>query len=66
MITLLDVTIVTEADVTVATVVPPTVSTEEKPAEEAAVAAEGAEATEPEVIAKGKKEEAEGEEGKEK
>ncbi len=67
------VTIVTEADVTVATVVPPTVQVEVKPAEEAAVAAPGAEPAEPEVITKGKKEEADeekekkgGKEGKEK
>jgi large subunit ribosomal protein L25 len=59
-----EVTIVTESDVTVATVVPPTVHVEEKPAEEA-VAVAGAEPTEPEVIAKGKKEEGEAEEGKE-
>jgi len=60
-----DVTVVTESDVTVATVVPPTVHVEEKPAEEAAAAAatEG-EPTEPEVIAKGKKEEGEAEETK--
>jgi len=58
-----DVTIVTEMDATVATVVPPTVHVEEKPAEEVAAAA-GAEPTEPEVIAKGKKEEGEAEEGK--
>jgi len=49
-----DVTILTEADATVATVVPPTVM-EEKPVEEVAVAAEAV--AEPEVIAKGKKEE---------
>ncbi len=48
-----NVTILTDADSTIATVVPPTVM-EEKPAEE--VPAEGAVATEPEVIAKGKKE----------
>jgi large subunit ribosomal protein L25 len=57
-----DVTLLTDADSTVATVVPPTVM-EEKPAEE--VPAEAV-AAEPEVIAKGKKEEeaaaAEGEE----
>ena len=55
-----DVTLLTDSDSTVATVVPPTVI-EEKPAEE--VPAEAAPA-EPEVIAKGKKEEepAEGEE----
>ena len=61
------VTIVTDADVTVATVVPPTVQVEEKPAEEAVAAAAtaaGATAAEPEVIAKGKKEEGEAEEGK--
>jgi large subunit ribosomal protein L25 len=63
-IVLPDVTILTDTEVTVATVVPPTVQVEEKPAEEAAVAAEGAEPTEPEVIAKGKKEEGEEEEGK--
>jgi large subunit ribosomal protein L25 len=63
-ITLGDVTILTDPEVTVATVVPPTVQVEEKPAEEAAVAAEGAEAAEPEVIAKGKKEEGEEAEGK--
>lgn len=63
-ITLGDVTILTDADVTVATVVPPTVQVEEKPAEEAAAAVAGAEPTEPEVIAKGKKEEGEEEEGK--
>jgi large subunit ribosomal protein L25 len=49
------VTILTDADATVATVVPPTVI-EEKPAEEAAAATATAE---PEVIAKGKKEEGE-------
>jgi len=54
-----NVTILTDPDATVATVVAPTVM-EEKPAEEAAVAT----AEEPEVIAKGKKEE-EGEEAKE-
>jgi large subunit ribosomal protein L25 len=59
-----ELTILTDPDVTVATVVPPTVHVEEKPAEEAAVAP--AEPTEPEVIAKGKKEEGEAEEGKEK
>lgn len=51
-------TILTDLDTTIATVVPPTVM-EEKPAEEG-VAATGA--AEPEVIAKGKKEEEEGEE----
>jgi large subunit ribosomal protein L25 len=56
------VEILTDPDATVATVVPPTVI-EEKPVEEAAVATE--EPTEPEVIAKGKKEEA-GEEEKDK
>jgi large subunit ribosomal protein L25 len=57
------VTILTDPDATIATVVPPTVM-EEKPAEEAAVATEAAE---PEVIAKGKKEDEEAEEkGKEK
>jgi large subunit ribosomal protein L25 len=56
-----NVTVLTDGDATVATVVPPTVI-EEKPAEE--VPAEGA--AEPEVIAKGKKEEdAEAETGKE-
>jgi large subunit ribosomal protein L25 len=55
-----DVEILNDRDDTVATVVPPTVM-EEKPAEEAAVAEA---ATEPEVIAKGKKDE-EGEGGKE-
>ena len=55
-----DVEILNDRDATVATVVPPTVM-EEKPAEEAAVAEAPAE---PEVIAKGKKEE-EGEGGKE-
>ncbi len=50
-----DVEILTDLDATVATVVPPTV-VEEKPAEEAAAATETAE---PEVIAKGKKEEGE-------
>jgi len=59
-----EVTILTDPDVTVATVVPPTVHVEEKPAEEAAVAP--VEPTEPEVIAKGKKEEGEAQEGKEK
>lgn len=59
------ITILTEADATIATVVPPTVM-EEKPAEDVAVAAAG---TEPEVIAKGKKDDEEGDEkekGKEK
>lgn len=50
-----NVTVLTEGDATVATVVPPTVM-EEKPAEEVPVEAA---ATEPEVIAKGKKEEEE-------
>ena len=59
-----EVTILTDPDVTVATVVPPTVHVEEKPAEEVAVAP--AEPAEPEVIAKGKKEEEKAEEGKEK
>jgi len=54
-----NVTILTDPDATVATVVAPTVM-EEKPAEEVAAAT----VEEPEVIAKGKKEE-EGEEGKE-
>ena len=49
-----DVTILSEPDATIATVVPPTVI-EEKPAEEAAAVA--ATEGEPEVIAKGKKEE---------
>jgi large subunit ribosomal protein L25 len=49
-----DVTIVTDPDTTVVTVVPPTVM-EEKPAEGEAAAA--GTAAEPEVIAKGKKEE---------
>ena len=57
-----DVTILTDADATVATVVPPTVM-EEKPAE--VVVGEPA-AAEPEVIAKGKKEEEAGAEGEEK
>ena len=55
-----NVEILTDRDATLATVVPPTVM-EEKPAEEVAVAEAPAE---PEVIAKGKKEE-EGEGGKE-
>jgi len=56
-----NVVILTESEATIATVVPPTVM-EEKPAEEVAVA-EGA--AEPEVIAKGKKdEEGEGEAAK--
>ncbi len=59
------VTVLTDLEATVATVVPPTVHVEEKPAEEA-VAAAAAEPTEPEVIAKGKKEEEAAEEGKEK
>jgi large subunit ribosomal protein L25 len=54
-----DVTILTDPDATIATVVAPTVM-EEKPAEEVAATA----TAEPEVIAKGKKDE-EGEEGKE-
>ncbi len=49
-----DIEILTDPDATIATVVPPTVA-EEKPAEEVAAVAE---TTEPEVIAKGKKEEA--------
>jgi len=49
-----NVTLLVDLDATVATVVPPTVI-EEKPAEE--VVAEGAAPAEPEVIAKGKKEE---------
>ncbi len=60
-----EVTILNDPDSTVATVVPPTVTVEEKPAEEAAAAAATAEPAEPEVIAKGRKEEA-GEEEKEK
>ncbi|MBI1796323.1 MAG: 50S ribosomal protein L25 [Candidatus Eisenbacteria bacterium] len=48
-----DVTILTDGDATVATVVPPTVMEEKAPEEAVAEAA----ATEPEVIAKGKKEE---------
>jgi large subunit ribosomal protein L25 len=56
------VEVLSDGDATIATVVPPTV-VEEKPAEEAAAAATGEAAAEPEVIAKGKKEEgAEGEE----
>ena len=55
-----EVVILTDPDTTIATVVPPTVM-EEKPAEEAVVAEAAAE---PEVIAKGKKEE-EGEGAKE-
>ena len=43
-----EATVLTDADVTLATVVPPTVQAEEKPAEEAAAAAAGAEPTEPE------------------
>jgi len=54
------VEVLTDPEVTVATVVAPTVH-EEKPAEEAAVAAvEGATAAEPEVITKGKKDDEEG------
>ena len=49
-----EVTILTDADATIATVVPPTVM-EEKPVE--GVAPEAEAAAEPEVIAKGKKEE---------
>ena len=56
-----NVVILTDPTATIATVVPPTVM-EEKPAEEAAVAEAAAE---PEVIAKGKKEEEEGEGAKE-
>jgi len=62
-----NVTVLTDADTTVATVVPPTVMEEKAPEEAAAVAATGA--AEPEVIAKGKKEEegeAKAEPGKEK
>jgi large subunit ribosomal protein L25 len=55
-----EITILTDPDATIAIVVAPTII-EEKPAEEVAAAATGAE---PEVIAKGKKEE-EGEEPKE-
>jgi large subunit ribosomal protein L25 len=58
-----NVEILTDPDATIATVVPPTVM-EEKPAEEVAV--EGAEAAEPEVITKGKKEEEGAAEGDEK
>jgi len=54
------ITILTDRDTTIATVVPPTVM-EEKPAEEAVVAV-----AEPEVIAKGKKDEEPGAEGEEK
>ena len=54
-----NVTILSDGDDTVATVVPPTVMEEKAP--EDAVAAAGASAAEPEVIAKGKKDE-EGEE----
>jgi large subunit ribosomal protein L25 len=54
-----NVTILSDPDATVATVVPPTVMEEKAP--EDAVAAAGATAAEPEVIAKGKKDE-EGEE----
>jgi large subunit ribosomal protein L25 len=63
-IPLADLEVLTDPDTTIATVVPPTVM-EEKPAEEVAVAEEAAE---PEVIARGKKEEegAEAVEGKEK
>jgi large subunit ribosomal protein L25 len=57
-----NVEILSDPDATVATVVPPTVM-EEKPVEEAAVAPVAAE---PEVIAKGKKEEGEEEKEKEK
>ncbi len=56
-----NVTVLTDPDATVATVVPPTVM-EEKPAEEAAAAG----AAEPEVIAKGKKDEEGDEKDKEK
>jgi large subunit ribosomal protein L25 len=59
-----NVVILTDVDSTLATVVPPTVM-EEKPAEEAAVATDAAPA-EPEVIAKGKKDDEEAPEGKEK
>ncbi|MEO5617693.1 MAG: 50S ribosomal protein L25, partial [Candidatus Eisenbacteria bacterium] len=50
-----NVTVLSDADATVATVVPPTVMEEKAP--EDAVAAVGATAAEPEVIAKGKKDE---------
>jgi large subunit ribosomal protein L25 len=63
-LTVPNVVILTDMDSTLATVVPPTVM-EEKPAEEAAAATEAA-PTEPEVIAKGKKEDEEAPEGKEK
>ena len=53
-----NITVLSDPDATVATVVPPTVI-EEKPAEEAVAAPEAAE---PEVIAKGKKDEEEGQE----
>jgi|SRR6185436_10509125 len=56
-----DVEMLTDADTTIATVVAPTVMEEVAPVDAAAAAAEGA--AEPEVIAKGKKDE-EGEEGK--
>lgn len=58
-----NVTVLTDADTTIATVVPPTVMEEKAPEEAAAEAAAGA--AEPEVIAKGKKEE-EGAEGEKK
>jgi large subunit ribosomal protein L25 len=58
-----DVVILNDAEATIVTVVPPTVHVEEKPAEEVA-AATGAEPAEPEVIAKGKKEEDAAGEGK--
>jgi large subunit ribosomal protein L25 len=50
-----DVTILTDPDATIATVVPPTVMEEKAPEE--GVVTEAAAAAEPEVIAKGKKEE---------
>lgn len=58
-----NVTLLADLDATVATVVPPTVI-EEKPAEE--VVTEGAAPAEPEVIAKGKKEEEGGSEAEDK
>ena len=62
-ITVKDVEVLTDPDTTIATVVPPSVVEEPAPAEGAVV--EGA-AAEPEVIAKGKKEEEGGAEEKEK
>ncbi len=58
-----NVTVLTDADTTIATVVPPTVIEEKAPEEAAAEAATGT--AEPEVIAKGKKDE-EGAEGEKK